>query len=192
MRGVMTVADLELEGAVRRLDEGHPTGTHAACGILGHYYDPCDIRRVLDALREAQAEIERLRGLFVSTCESRDAWIKQCDKAEVEATKRCEELRRALQRYVDEDTECEYGGLDTCPGVPSFPPCRLHAAREVLRSTPVSECLCAVGWRHCPIHQDDGREPAAPPERCEHGKLWDERCDPCAPYRSAHEPKEKP
>jgi transposase len=25
-------------------------------------------------------------------------------------------------------------------------------------SSAVGECLCSVGWRHCAIHQDDGRE----------------------------------
>jgi hypothetical protein len=38
-------------------------------------------------LGEARAEVERLKGLFLSTCESRDAWIKQCDKANDRADK---------------------------------------------------------------------------------------------------------
>lgn len=77
----------DFDAAKKRLEEGHPVGRHASCGILGHYYDPCDIRLLLDKVRELGEEIERLtkhRGLLpnVGAGQSRtleeityDAWV---------------------------------------------------------------------------------------------------------------------
>lgn len=55
------------------------------------------VREVAEqARRESTDEIERLKALYVSTCASRDAWIKQCDAAEA----RVAEARR------EEAAEC--------------------------------------------------------------------------------------
>jgi len=54
--------------------------------------EAADLRAKLDA---EKAESERLRGLFLSMCDSRDAWIKQCDAAEARLAE--------LQRIINDD-----------------------------------------------------------------------------------------
>jgi len=47
------------------------------------------------------------------------------------------------------------------PGPDHFEVCRQYlelAIAAVSVPDEGSECLCHVGWRHCPVHQDDNRE----------------------------------
>jgi hypothetical protein len=41
----------------------------------------------------------------------------------------------------------------------------IRDARAALRAPSPAECLCYRGWRHCSVHQDDGRDPAEPGEK---------------------------
>ncbi len=65
----------------------HETLKCNGCDI-GFENEPGEPRQIQDGLCNTCArprlleETKMLRGLFVSTCESRDAWIKQCDAAQ--------------------------------------------------------------------------------------------------------------
>ncbi len=80
--------------------------------------------------------------------------------------------REAWSKLQDEMEDA--GQYDPCDGHPGENctvcrgACSCHYARE-------SACLCHLGWRHCPIHQDEGHarsgpsEPTYPCDNC--GKL---------------------
>lgn len=84
--------------------------------------------RALEGVKKLRAENERLEALLRAD----DETVGKA-QAEFQALRaKRDRLQEALKRYVDEDDPCEYGGLEECPGTPTFAPCRLHQARAAL------------------------------------------------------------
>jgi len=80
---------------------------------------------------------------------------------------RCERLERALRTLVanvrgligiERDGIVGLVGYTNVACVES----NLLDADAALATPDAPQCLCHIGWRHCSIHQDDGREPPAP------------------------------
>jgi DNA repair exonuclease SbcCD ATPase subunit len=82
--------------------------------------DRDDLRREITEVRESLRRAGVVGAQHLSRADAAEAREKS--------------LREALVRYVDDDGPCEYGGLEDCPGTPSFAPCRLHQARAALVS----------------------------------------------------------
>lgn len=94
----------EFDAAEKRLEEGHPVGRHASCGVLGHYYDPCDIRLLLDKVRELGEEIERLKSENVTLLADVDdlTTVKRLRSELAVERERSERLEKALESIESE------------------------------------------------------------------------------------------